>query len=1016
MDPDGSQYEKILQPTCVATEAFWEIPCIALLGEPGIGKSTTINAAVDSVRNMAAANGDGFLDIDLRLYGSEDRLLSDISESARWKQWAAGTGTLHLFMDSMDECRLRISNIATLLCDLLRKNSSLLPRLRLRIACRTADWPDLLEKGLSDLFGKDNYQSYEFLPLRRRDVEELARDVGINPDAFMKAISSVDAQPLAIKPITLGLLINLFKHANALPKSKIDLYGRGCRQLCEETSDSRQAAGQVGKLDPDQRLALARRIAALIVFCNKSAISSTPTREVPQDDALALAELTGGVEPVRGNTIEVTEQSLREVLGTALFTGSGTGHVSFAHRTYAEFLAADYLRQHQVDQTQIASLVYHHGGADRRVVPQLSETAAWFAGMNSQFFRQILSTDPLLLLRSDAAALPDSDRAALLGAVLKKMEDGTANDSDYSLRRYYARFHHPELAAQLTPFITDKSKNDIVRRVAINVAKATHTLTLQAALLGASLDSTERHHVRDQASAALAEIGDDDHLRGLFPLLNLSGEEDPDDQLRGNAMRALWRGRLIDLEKLLSAIAPPREPDLWGSYSNFLEDELLQHLEIPAEIPMLLRWLTNHCERSADSSDTDYPELSDAAISEAWGHLDTPEVCEALGDYLLKLATETHTIFSSRAADSVRSRLDTDTGGRRRLALSIILREASSPETPSGWHWLSSVRIVQCSDLAWLLDQAKGVADAGAATRFANLAMSVFDGSDEPAKLDKLIDAAHAKPAIYKAFKLFIEPTDINSPQAFALRKQSGMMEKSRTRIAGANFGSLPTADDIRKLLDSFESGNIDVWWQLNRTLLLCRDGKLPGRGRLDYDLRKSPMWENTDEPMHARIVRAAVQYLRDGEPARDNWIAPDGFHAHLPAGFWAIILVYHADAEAFERLLPEVWKKWITAILEAPALLGISGESHAVYSITAHAYQKAPDEFIRILNGLIGKENEESGYSKLPILLRLRDCWDDRLCSVLMEKAKDVSLKPWAVGDLIEHLIEHDPGRGSGL
>lgn len=878
VDPEGSVYEKILQPVAVATEAFWEIPCIALLGEPGIGKSTTINAAVDAARNITAASKDELLDINLRPYGSEDRLLSDISASEEWKRWAWGTSTLYLFLDSMDECRLRIPTIASLLLDLLGRNTSLLPRVRLRIACRTADWPNLLERGLSDLFGEDHYRAYELLPLRRRDVEGLARDVGINPDAFMRAISSADAQPLAIRPITLGLLINLFNQVNALPKSKIDLYKRGCRQLCEETSESRQAAAQVGELDPDQRLAIARRIAALLVFCNKTAVSTTSTHGVRRGDILELAELNGGVEPVGANRVEVTERSLREVLGTALFTGSGTGHVGFAHRTYAEFLAADYLRTHKLDQAQLASLLYHRGGTAHRVVPQLSETAAWLASTYPQSFPQILGTDPLLLLRSDAATVSDDGRAALLGAILKKMEDGTADDSDYSLWRYFGRFNHPDIAAQLAPFITDKAKSDLVRRVAINIAAVTCTLPLQPDLLSVALDSTDRDHIRDQASAALAKFGDDEHRRGLLPLLIPSGGEDPDDQLRGNAMRALWPRRLIDLDGLLNAITQPRQPHLWGTYCRFLRSELLPHLAIPAELPVLLRWLCNQCVRRSDGG-IDYPELSDMAINEAWEHLDEPAVCEALGGYILKLATEIHTIFCSLSANDFRRRLDEDTCGRRRVVLSIISRQTPDPKTPDSWYWLSSVRMVQCGDLAWLLGQAQGVSDAGAATGFANLAMRVFDGSDEPAKLDKLIDAARDKPAIYNVFKPILEAVEIDSPNGKASRERhEKMMELELRRTAVISITS-PRSDQIEHWLNSFEAGSVDGWWQLNNVLLLDETGRPSSFNDLEYDLRSSPGWNESGEATRAyRPGRQGIPFTRRSEQLPLAWHEHDSF------------------------------------------------------------------------------------------------------------------------------------------
>ena len=86
------------------------------------------------------------------------------------------------------------------------------------------------------------------------------------------------------------------------------------------------------------------------------------------------------------------------------------------------------------------------------------------------------------------------------------------------------------------------------------------------------------------------------------------------------------------------------------------------------------------------------------------------------------------------------------------------------------------------------------------------------------------------------------------------------------------------------------------------------------------------------------------------------------------------------------------------------------------MYVAAGQAYRNAPEEFLHVLSQLINAENGSPGLSNLCILRRLRDCWDTRLCSLLLEKARDTSLKPWAFGDLLEHLLEHEPGHGSGL
>ena len=112
-------------------------------------------------------------------------------------------------------------------------DKQLLPRLYLRIACRTADWPQSLENGLRELLGKEAVQAYELVFLRRKDVIEAAKANDFESNEFLSAIDLAEAVPLAIKPITLNFLLNLYRKNQSFPKTRTELYLEGCRRLCE---------------------------------------------------------------------------------------------------------------------------------------------------------------------------------------------------------------------------------------------------------------------------------------------------------------------------------------------------------------------------------------------------------------------------------------------------------------------------------------------------------------------------------------------------------------------------------------------------------------------------------------------------------------------------------------------------------------------------------------------------------------------------------------------------------------
>jgi hypothetical protein len=68
-------------------------------------------------------------------------------------------------------------------------------------------------------------------------------------------------------------------------------------------------------------------------------------------------------------------------------------------------------------------------------------------------------------------------------------------------------------------------------------------------------------------------------------------------------------------------------------------------------------------------------------------------------------------------------------------------------------------------------------------------------------------------------------------------------------------------------------------------------------------------------------------------------------------------------------------------------------------------AYLNAPEESINTLITLIDKENQEHDY--IFVINRFDKCWDERLRLALLEKAKDPTLKPKCVGQLLKELLK---------
>src|ERR1039458_5430425 len=97
-------------------------PCLVLLGEPGIGKSIALGSARKHV--LATRPSARVLFRNLGEYGDEGRLIEEIFESPEFTAWSSTGGELHVFLDSFDECLLRLDTVAALLAERIRRVAS----------------------------------------------------------------------------------------------------------------------------------------------------------------------------------------------------------------------------------------------------------------------------------------------------------------------------------------------------------------------------------------------------------------------------------------------------------------------------------------------------------------------------------------------------------------------------------------------------------------------------------------------------------------------------------------------------------------------------------------------------------------------------------------------------------------------------------------------------------------------------------------------------------------------------
>lgn len=971
-DPEN-EHGSIYNPDVKSFAEIEALPVLGLLGEPGIGKSFTIEKLVEDARARVASDGGQVLYVDLRSVGSEQRLEKKVFESEEFKAWNETKTPLYIFLDSLDECLLSVKTASRLLSDELKKYPQ--QNILIRIACRTWDWPLGFENDLRDLWGEENIGVFELTPLRRKDVIEAVVTNDLEPEQFIQEVYSREVVSLAIKPLTLKMLMNIYEREGGLPASKAEIYRHGCLLLTDEPNLDRRDSQFLGKLSPQQRLIVGARIAALSVYCGKNAIWTGPDDSSAPKEDLTFADLVGGIETVAGHQFEISESVLRETLSTGLFSSRGVHRMGLGHQSYAEYLAAYYLTYRQVSTAQIVSLVCHPGDAVGRLVPQLYEVSAWLVSMNHEILSCLMEIDPEVLLRGDLSAVGINEKKALVQKLLWLYDEGGAIDSDWDLRDHYCKLNHPDLVDQLKPIITDSSKGVIVRRVAIDIAEACGLHTLQSELSAIALSPEENDHIREQAARAVWIIGDETTKQSLKPLALGNVGNDVDDEMKGYALKALWPD-YITAEELFDYLTPPKNDNLIGSYYYFLIENISPVLDSD-NMSSALSWVENvttEWRRKYVQK-----ELVSKISSKAWELLDAPGVADAFAKLVLAL-------INKHEYELLHELKTEDCESKKQTITNAMLSQVDSSEKNHDGYYFLQTGFFKTGDVPWLIELSKREKSSKARKYLAEMVEHLFVYE----QAGMILEACETDHIFAEKFKGIREAVLLDSPEAKRMRKNAQRGKQDRKKIDPSPMVR------IVNILDKSESGHPDSWVSL--VLNMARDeyGHSPWP---DSDVQKLPGWQNADSNTRKRIVSAAKEYLLSGEPRIDSLFENSTYFEAIVSDH-AFRLLLTEDAKFVESMGTEAWKKWAKVVLAYSSRHENNEQDQLLLRL---AYEHAPEQITEGVAQIIEKDKQGHFIS----LHQVTSIWDERLALTILEKMPDPELTPRAQANLLEILLE---------
>ena len=661
------------------TAALAKHHCLFLLGRPGAGKSA-------EVRLIEQGGVSGFSDecvvrFECKEFGPDVR--ADVTASSEWRNALAQTKPVRLVFDGLDEGFLREANYFDRLKLVLRNLRGFTPGLRLLLTCRPAEWSSSFASELHAMWGGiGNPAVFALESLSRTQQVALIHNRGLPKTVeFFDWIGRNDFQEFAAWPRSLEWLVDEFRNGGAERLTYTELCRRRVRR--EFGEDRRIAdAGQAAKVVAWEHAILL--LAGTLVFCGRHGIAlDEPQPECLSSDEMFREASTLNLPGKPALTREIVRDAVRKA---SHLMEEHRGFHRFQNQSDLEFLASTMLGSFGCDQ--LAELFgCPEPGGGWRGFPQLATTAANLAAQSQEFFDFLIENDPRTLLRADFGGLSNERRSAALDAILAATAAAQAT-AEHDLHAHISTLKHPEIAAQLRPWLFDSSQPRVVRDLAFDIARECCD--------GKFWEEFWRMYSK----------GADEFLEYHLPgVLWRFGKDWPETRLKelaasqkdsvaGSAMEALldrgWKPRQL---------APFMRGKNRGSVSAF--EMIMGRLarEVTAEdVPALLGSFPKLRLRFSD--DGEFGKLADALIAAAVGALEREDVRRAVTSFLIWQCKDFYWSFGS--STEALKKLGLESPERRRALLLALADEWPVATKP---HLFTMNFPIQSEDYEWLLDE-----------------------------------------------------------------------------------------------------------------------------------------------------------------------------------------------------------------------------------------------------------------------------------------------------------------------
>jgi energy-coupling factor transporter ATP-binding protein EcfA2 len=564
--PDAGYLDADSGETFRPAELFERGPLALVLGEPGSGKSTLLGALQLEYQSIPG--------VTVMLFDLRDHTELYISDLLDSLEGASDIDRKYLLLDSVDETRCLVSELAGLLETRLRKLIS--SGWRILLATRTAELSPDLRKVLELAADKDANPTFYLCPLTEDAAREIVNSAELEVDALFLQIEAAGVQTLASNPFSLRLICEVYEEDGQIASSPEAVFERAVEIAIAGSAAVvrwRQPKRSSSVFSTAQLRAAVDRIAAISTLAGFVELEM----ESAKDGRPWFAELLPD-KSEESSSISEQIDLLRAALLSGAFTTTGSAR-AFVHRAIAEYLCANYLRKADLPLALLKSMVLLPSPSDQ-LPYRLTNVAKWLLRLEPDRFDWLVVADPVGMITSGAVF--DSDRLRQI-AVREPLSRSSHFTRVLPWSMTFAGLQHPGLEVQLRSALRRKN----ARQIALRIIEANFVPGLADDLEAVLRNRSADPHDRVFAMRILGEQG----WAGRF--IDLPNEcpelfsKDENRQALGTYLSQVWPS-LKSTESILPLLIEPPE-FFYGSYSLFLQsigEDLNDH-----DRRLVLEWL-----------------------------------------------------------------------------------------------------------------------------------------------------------------------------------------------------------------------------------------------------------------------------------------------------------------------------------------------------------------------------------------------------------------------------------------